>query len=67
MFSLDKILLDFVGGNWMSLYILITLLKGIALITPSTTDNKIVTLLSNVFSMLRTKNVPDSIEDTEKK
>lgn len=53
MFSLDKILLEFVGANWMSLYVLITLLKGMALLTKSTTDNKIVTLLSNMFSTIR--------------
>jgi hypothetical protein len=28
MFSLDKILLEFVGANWMSLYVLITLVEG---------------------------------------
>lgn len=58
MFSLDKILLEFVGANWMSLYVIITLLKGVALLTKSTVDNKIVTLLSNIFKTVRGGKVP---------
>jgi hypothetical protein len=58
MFSLDKLLLDFIGQNWMSLYILITLLKGMALLTKSTKDDKIVTMLSNMFDTVRKKKVP---------
>lgn len=61
MFSFDKVLLDFVGANWMSLYVLITLLKGVALLTPSTKDDKIVTLLSNMYKGIRKGKVPDDI------
>ena len=61
MFSLDKILLEFVGANWMSLYVLITLLKGAALLTKSTTDDKIATLLSNLFKTMRGGRVPPEI------
>jgi hypothetical protein len=61
MFSLDKILLEFVGANWMSLYVLITLLKGVALMTKGTKDDKIVTLLSNMFKTLRGGKVPNEI------
>lgn len=66
MFSLDSVILEFVGGNWMSLYILLTLLKGIALITKSTTDDKIITLLANAYKSLRAGKAPNEIEDPEK-
>ena len=61
MFSMDKILLEFVGANWMSLYVLITLLKGAALLTKSTTDDKIVTLLANMYKGMRRGKAPDEI------
>lgn len=79
MFSLDKILLEFVGANWMSLYVGITLLKGAAMLTKGTTDDKIATLLANLFKTLRSGKVPplDAVkkgyvdatvpEDTEEK
>jgi len=60
VFSLDVYLLDFVGANWMSMYVLITLLKAGALMTKSTKDDKIVTMLGNLFTTLRQKKVPNS-------
>lgn len=62
MFSFDPILLEFVGGNWMSLYILLTLLKGIALITPSVKDDAIVTLLGKAFKAVRGGVAPMSLD-----
>ena len=59
MFSMDKILMDVVGQNWISLYILITLLKGVALVTPNTTDDKITTLIGNIFATVRSKKIPE--------
>ena len=61
MFSLDHYLFEFVGGNAVTLYVFITLLKGVALITPSTTDDKIVTLLSNMFTAVKKRKVPDDM------
>lgn len=61
MFSLDKILLEFVGANWMSIYVLITLAKGAAMLTKSTTDDKIVTLFANMYKGIRKGKVPDEI------
>ncbi len=61
---MDKILIEIVGENWLTLYITITLLKGIALITPSVTDNKIVTLLSNTYDTLRSGRAPEQMRDT---
>lgn len=63
MFSMDKILLEFIGQNWMSLYLLITLLKGIALLTPSVKDDKIVTLMAQVYNVLRGGKAPEQFED----
>jgi hypothetical protein len=63
MISLDKYILEFIGGNWMTLYLLLTLLKGVAILTPSVKDDKIVTLLSQVWSVLRTGKVPDKLGD----
>lgn len=59
MFSLDQYLVEFVGNNVISLYVLVTLLKGVALMTKSTKDDKIVTLLSNMFSAVRSRKVPE--------
>ena len=62
MISLDKYILEFVGGNWMTLYLLFTLLKGIALLTPSVKDDKIITLLAQAWNTLRSGRVPDKLE-----
>lgn len=53
--------LKFVGENWMTLYLVITALKGIALITPSVVDDKIVTMLAQVYGSLRSGKAPDRI------
>jgi hypothetical protein len=60
---MDAIILKFVGENWMTLYLALTILKGISIITPSVTDNKIYTMFSNVYNSLRTGKVPESLED----
>ena len=58
MIEFDKILLEFVGGNWMSIYVLITLAKGMALITPTVKDDAIITLLYQLFGVVRGKREP---------
>lgn len=65
MISLDQYLLEFISGNWLSLYVLITALKGIAIITPNVKDDKIITLFINLYETLKTKKPPDKIEDTK--
>ena len=73
-FSLDSYVVDFVKNNAITLYILLTGLKGMALMTKSTKDDKIVTLLSNMFGAVRgfskTGQKPDTLpevpEETEK-
>lgn len=59
---MDTWLLKIIGENWMTIYIALTLLKGIALLTPTVKDDKIVTLLSTVYSAVRTGRVPDKID-----
>lgn len=62
---MDKYILDFVGNNWLTMYLVITALKGIAIITPSVKDDKIVTLLAQVYSVLRGGIAPKQIECLE--
>ena len=59
---MDTIILKFVGENWLTMYLAITILKGVALITPSVTDDKIVTLLSQIYDVLRGGRAPDRID-----
>jgi len=53
MIALDHYILDFVKNNWITIWLGLTLLKGMAIITPTTKDDKIVTLLSNMFGTIR--------------
>lgn len=63
---MDKYILEFISNNWLTMYLVITALKGIALITPSVVDNKIVTLLVQVYDVLRGGKAPMRIEDNDK-
>lgn len=69
MIEFDKVLLEFVGGNWMSIYVVITLAKGLALITPSVKDDAIITLLFQMFGVVRGKSEPqlDATSDGKRK
>ena len=53
MINLDPYIVEFVSNNWISMTILLTLLKGIAMLTPSTKDDKIHTLLAGLFGQVR--------------
>ena len=59
---MDTIILKLIGENWLTMYLAITILKGVALITPSVTDDKIVTLLSQIYDVLRGGRAPDRID-----
>ncbi len=59
---MDKYILEFVSNNWLTMYLVITALKGIALITPSVVDNKIITLLTQTYSVLRGGTLPEKID-----
>lgn len=58
---MDQWLLRIIGENWMTIYMAITLLKGIALLTPSVTDDRIISMLSQVYNSLRTGDAPKKI------
>lgn len=53
MIALDPIILDFVSNNWLAITVFLTLLKGVAILTPSATDNKVHELLIGLFGLLR--------------
>jgi len=51
IFSVDPYVLGFIKGNLVSLSMLLVLLKGLAVLTKSVHDDKIVTLLQTVLGM----------------
>ena len=53
MIALDQYILQFVADNWLAMTILLTFIKGVAILTPSTKDDKIHTLLSGLFGQVR--------------
>ena len=53
MFSADPYVLEFIKGNWLSLTTFLTLIKGLAMLTKSVHDDKIVTLLQQVFGVFK--------------
>ena len=53
MIKLDPIMFDFFKYNFFTCTLIIAFLKGIAKMTKSTTDDKIVTLISNLFSSVK--------------
>lgn len=59
---MDAWLLRFIGENWMTLYLVLTLMKGAALLTPSVKDDQIVTLLSNAYGVVRKGRAPEEIK-----
>lgn len=71
MFSADPYVMEFIKGNWLSLSMLLALLKGLAVLTVSVHDDKVVTLLQRVFGMAglgsglgeKAKNVPTTPVD----
>jgi len=59
--SLDPYVFGFIKANLGTLTLLLGLLKGLALITPSTLDDKIVTMIQNLVIPK-----PKEIEDEPK-
>jgi len=55
MIALDQYILEFVSQNWLALSLLLGLLKGVAILTPSAKDDKIHELLSGLFGQARGK------------
>jgi len=55
MIAIDPIIFEFLQGNTYACLTLLALLKGIAKITKSTTDDKVMTLIGNVFGAIPLK------------
>ncbi len=53
MINSDPIIVEFALNNVIAIGLFLGLLKGIAKITKSTTDDKIATLIANLFSSIR--------------
>ncbi len=62
---MDTYLVDFMSNNMLSLYVLYTLIKGIALITPSVADDKIVTMIGLIYNAIKSGFSPDRIDVTK--
>lgn len=60
---MDQWLLKSIGENWMTIYLALTLLKGIAIITPWAADDKIVTLLSQAYTVLKGGKAPERLPE----
>ena len=49
IFALDPYLASLLKGNWQTLLFSFGLLKGLAVLTPNTTDDKIITMIQGLF------------------
>ena len=50
---MDKLLLDFVGQNWLTITLVLMFAKGVAKITPGEFDDKITDLFSDMLNFVR--------------
>ena len=46
---MDTLLLDFIGQNYVTIYVCLRVLKGLAVLSKTTTDDKIATMLMGVW------------------
>ena len=53
MWDSNTIILEFISKNWIALMIVINTLQGIAWLTPSVKDDKVVTLIKQTFDGIR--------------
>jgi hypothetical protein len=56
MISIDQYVLDAVSNNWLTISIFMAALKCLAKVTPGTADDRVYTLLSNIFNALKPGN-----------
>ena len=52
---IDPYVVAFIKHNWLSMTLFVSLLKGIAMMTPSTTDDKVATLIGNLLNTVKPK------------
>ena len=53
MISLDTYIVDFISGNYLTITIFLTLLKGWAKISKNTTDDLVSTMLSSMWENIK--------------
>jgi len=53
MISVDTLILEFVGGNWLALGLLLIFLNGLCEIIPGTWDNKLVAIFKRMVTFTR--------------
>jgi len=53
MINLDPYIIEFISNNWITMTLVLGILKIIAKLTPNIHDDSIVTLLSGIFGMVR--------------
>ena len=53
MISLDPYILDFIGGNWLAIGLLLILLNGLCEIIPGEIDDKLVAVLKKMVTFTR--------------
>jgi len=46
---MDTLLLDFISQNYVTIYVFLRVLKGLAVLSKTTTDDKIATMLMGVW------------------
>jgi hypothetical protein len=52
---MDTLLLDFIGQNYVTIYVCFRVLKGLAVLSKTTTDDKIITMLMGVWQDIKIK------------
>jgi hypothetical protein len=55
MISIDAYVIEFINGNWLTMSLALGALKIVAIITPTTKDDKVHELISNLLGSLRRK------------
>ena len=53
MISLDPYILEFIGGNWLAIGLLLILLNGLCEIIPGEIDDKLVAVLKRMVTFAR--------------
>jgi len=56
--AIDPYVVGFIKNNLVTITLFIALLKGFAVLTPGTTDDKVATLIGNLFGMVKLKKKP---------
>lgn len=54
---MDNWLIDLMKNNIITVWAILQLLKGIAILTPTVKDDKIVTMLQNIYWSIRERKV----------